>query len=178
MILTATHGKTALPSLDDFKTLTDPGKVMILLPSSSKEKMVKSTRKRSGSERVNDRLPLAVEDPPPEYELEATQTQHEPQAGHVHHSQTPPTLPSPSQVGDEYLLSLFAKCAEGKHQRVTQYGCTGVIMAACLFPVGLDREVKCQRCGEVLKHKKRLSMRKGPKAIEGGEGHVEQVYAH
>ncbi|ESK86712.1 hypothetical protein Moror_15225 [Moniliophthora roreri MCA 2997] len=53
----------------------------------------------------------------------------------------------------------FAKCAQGDHQRKSKYGCTGIVAASCLFPVGLvwmylDREIVCQRCGVVLKAKK------------------------
>uniref|UniRef100_A0A0W0FAA1 Uncharacterized protein n=1 Tax=Moniliophthora roreri TaxID=221103 RepID=A0A0W0FAA1_MONRR len=46
----------------------------------------------------------------------------------------------------------FAKCAQGDHQRKSKYGCTGIVAASCLFPVGLvwmylDREISAEPAG-------------------------------
>ncbi|KDR80329.1 hypothetical protein GALMADRAFT_242704 [Galerina marginata CBS 339.88] len=55
-------------------------------------------------------------------------------------------------AGQQYRDQLFAQCAMGNHERVTEYGVLGIITAVVCFPCGLiclfaDTKHKCQRCG-------------------------------
>ncbi|KAJ8699888.1 hypothetical protein PTI98_002965 [Pleurotus ostreatus] len=59
------------------------------------------------------------------------------------------------QIGQNYQAVLFARCAQGRHERTTKYGACGIIAAILLFPIGLlclflDTEDRCAVCGTVL----------------------------
>ncbi|KAF4576775.1 Membrane protein BRI3 [Pleurotus pulmonarius] len=59
------------------------------------------------------------------------------------------------QIGQNYQAALFARCAQGRHERTTKYGACGIIAAILLFPIGilclfLDTEDRCAVCGTVL----------------------------
>ncbi|KAF8800561.1 hypothetical protein BYT27DRAFT_7199677 [Phlegmacium glaucopus] len=58
-------------------------------------------------------------------------------------------------AGQSYRDQLFAQCALGNHERKTEYGMFGIIMAVACFPCGLiclfmDTQDKCSRCGVSL----------------------------
>ncbi|KAF8800560.1 hypothetical protein BYT27DRAFT_7262720 [Phlegmacium glaucopus] len=61
----------------------------------------------------------------------------------------------PANAGQQYRDQLFALCAQGQHERKTEYGVCGIITAIACFPIGLiclfmDTNVKCSRCGVSL----------------------------
>ncbi|KAF8155762.1 hypothetical protein B0H34DRAFT_675899 [Crassisporium funariophilum] len=58
-------------------------------------------------------------------------------------------------AGQAYRDQLFAQCAQGNHERKTEYGMCGIITAIACFPCGLiclfsDSQEKCSRCGVSL----------------------------
>jgi len=65
---------------------------------------------------------------------------------------------SPAVIAQNYRDQLFAQCAQGNHERKTEYGVCGIITAIFLFPCGLiclfmDKKETCLRCGVSLNKK-------------------------
>ncbi|KAF8155761.1 hypothetical protein B0H34DRAFT_798882 [Crassisporium funariophilum] len=69
-----------------------------------------------------------------------------------------PAVPTAVGAGEAYRDQLFAQCAQGNHERKTEYGMCGILTAVFCFPCGLiclfsDSQEKCSRCGVSLEKK-------------------------